>query len=99
TTELVENFLAELVADSSESAFERASLPRGIEEKLAKVDWSVKDVMVGTVRTAEQLQFNLDKNGYYVPAKYISDKQLPIKYIALLEEGLGGTSGIKRYGE
>ena len=99
TTELVENFLAELVADSSESAFERASLPRGIEEKLAKVDWSVKDVMVGTVRTAEQLQFNLDKNGYYVPAKYISDKQLPIKYIALHEEGLGGTSGIKRYGE
>ena len=99
TTELVENFLAELVADSSESAFERASLPRGIEEKLAKVDWSVKDVMVGTVRTAEQLQFNLDKNGYYVPAKYISDKQLPIKYIALHEEGLGNTSGIKRYGE
>ena len=99
TIELVENFLAELVADSSESAFERASLPRGIEEKLAKVDWSVKDVMVGTVRTAEQLQFNLDKNGYYVPAKYISDKQLPIKYIALHEEGLGNTSGIKRFGE
>ena len=99
TTELVENFLAELVADSSESAFERASLPRGIEEKLAKVDWTVKDVMVGTVRTAEQLQFNLDKNGYYVPAKYISDKQLPIKYIALHEEGVGDASGIKRYGE
>ena len=99
TTELVENFLAELVADSSESAFERASLPRGIEEKLAKVDWSVKDVMVGTVRTAEQLQFNLDKHGYYVPAKYVSDKQLPIKYIALHEEGIGDTSGIKRYGE
>lgn len=33
TTELLENFLSELVADSSESAFERASLPRGIEEK------------------------------------------------------------------
>ena len=99
TTELVENFLAELVADSSESAFERASLPRGIEERLAKVDWSVKDVMVGTVRTAEQLQFNLDKRGYYVPAGYIDDSSLPIKYVALYEEGLGGNSGIKRYGE
>ena len=99
TTELVESFLSELVADSSESAFERASLPRGIEEKLARVDWSVKDVMVGTVRTAEQLQFNLDKNGYYVPAKYISDKQLPIRYIALHEQGIGGASCIKRYGE
>lgn len=99
TTELVENFLAELVADSSESAFERASLPRGIDEKLAKVDWSVKDVMVGTVRTPEQLQFSLDKHSYYVPAKYISDDILPIRYIALYEKGLGGESGIKRFGE
>lgn len=99
TTELLENFLAELVADSSESAFERASLPRGIEEKLAKVDWSVKNVMVGTVRTAEQLQFNIEKQGYYVPAKYISDKQLPIRYIALHEEGLRNESGIRRFGE
>jgi hypothetical protein len=99
TTELLENFLSELVADSSESAFERASLPRGIEEKLAKVDWSVKDVMVGTVRTAEQLRFNIDRNGYYVPAKYITDDQLPIRYIALHEQDLGDESGIRRFGE
>lgn len=99
TTELLENFLAELVADSSESAFERASIPRGIEERLAKVDWSVRDVMVGTVRTKEQLQFNLRANGYYVPAKYIPDTQLPIRYIALYEKDLGSESGIKRYGE
>jgi len=99
TTELLENFLSELVADSSESAFERASLPRGIEEKMAKVDWSVKDVMVGTVRTAEQLQFNIDKNGYYVPAKYITEDQLPIRYIALHEENLWNESGIRRFGE
>ena len=99
TTELVENFLAELVADSSESAFERASLPRGIEEKLAKVDWFVRDVMVGTVRTPEQLQFNIDKQGYYVPAKYITDDLLPIRYIALHEEDLGNESGIRRFGE
>jgi len=99
TTELLESFLAELVADSSESAFERASLPRGIEEKLAKVDWSVRDVMVGTVRTEEQLNFNLEKQGYYVPARFVSEDQLPIKYIALHEEHIGTESGIKRYGE
>lgn len=99
TTELLEIFLEELVADSSDSAFERASLPRGIEERLARVDWSVKDVMVGTVRTADQLQFSLDKRGYYVPAKYISDDILPIRYIALYEKDLGGESGIKRFGE
>lgn len=99
TTELVETFLAELVADSSESAFERASLPRGIEERLARFDWSVKDVMVGTVRTKEQLQFNLDKKWYYVPARFITDDVLPIRYIALHEEGIGTDSGIKVYGE
>ena len=99
TTELLENFLAELVADSSESAFERASLPRGIEQRLAKVDWSTRDVMVGTVRTAEQLQFCIDKCGYYVPAKYISESQLPIRYIALYEKDLGSESGIKHFGE
>lgn len=99
TTELVDAFLAELVADSSESAFERASLPRGIEEKLAKVDWSIKDVMVGTVRTEEQLKFNIEKKWYYVPARFITDDILPIKYIALHEEGLGSEAGIKVYGE
>ncbi len=99
TTGLVESFLAELIADSSESAFERASVPRGTEEKLAKVDWSVRDVMVGTVRTVEQLRFNIDKRGYYVPAKYIGEHQLPIRYIALHEEGISDTAGIKRFGE
>lgn len=65
----------------------------------ASIDWSVKDVMVGTVRTAEQLQFSLDQCGYYVPAAHIAPEQLPVKYIALHEEGVGGTPGIKRYGE
>ena len=95
----MEKFLAELVADSSESAFERASLPRGIEEKLARVNWSVKDVMVGSVRSEEQLKFNIEKRGYYVPARFVSENELPIKYIALHEENAGEEPGIKRYGE
>ncbi len=99
TTELVENFLAELVADSEESAFERASLPRGIEEKLAKVDWTKKDVMVGTVRSEEQFKYNVDNKCYYAPKKYIDDNDLPIRYIALHEQGVSSTDGIIRYGE
>lgn len=98
-TRMVEDFIAELITDSRESAFERSSLPRGIEERLEKYDWPVRDVMVGTVRTKEQLDFNKDKKGYYVPAKYISDDDLPIRYIALHEENLGGESGIKVVGE
>jgi hypothetical protein len=98
-TRMVEDFIAELITDSRESAFERSSLPRGIEERLEKYDWSVRDVMVGTVRSKEQLDFNMDKKGYYVPAKYITDDDLPIRYIALHEEGIGGESGIKVVGE
>ncbi len=99
TTELLESFLGELVADSSESAFERASLPRGIEEKLAKVDWKIRDVMVGTVRTAAQLEYNLSGCTYYVPAKFIKKEQLPIRYIALFEKDVSEYNGIRHYGE
>lgn len=99
TTKLVEDFLSELVADSAESAFERASLPRGIEEKLAKVDWDVKDVLVGSVRSQEQLKYCLETNHYYVPEKYIMENDLPIKYIAIYEDQIGTQPGIKYFGE
>ena len=98
-TQMVEDFIADLITDSRESAFERSSLPRGIEERLEKYDWSVRDVMVGTVRSKEQFTFNMEKKGYYVPAKYVTDDNLPIRYIALHEEGIGGESGIKVVGE
>ena len=97
TTQLVETFLSELIDDSSESAFERATLPRGTEERLFKVDWSVKDVMVGTVRTKEQLDYNIENKCYYAPKRVIDEGSLPISFIALHEEGLGSDSCIKRY--
>ena len=40
---LVSQMLDELISDSPESAFERATLPRGIEAKLQKVDWNTRD--------------------------------------------------------
>lgn len=101
TTELVESFLAELVADSSESAFERASLPRGIEERLAKVDWSVRDLMVGSLGSVAQFDDNIKRRYYYVPAKYIKDSDLPIRYIALYQSKnrFKEYAGIRYYGE
>ena len=101
TTELLENFLAELVADSSESAFERASLPRGIEERLAKVDWTVRDVMVGSLGSVAQFDDNIRRKYYYVPAKYVDDSALPIHYIALYQSKnrFKEYAGIRYYGE
>lgn len=44
-TELVTKLLDELVTDSADSAFERATLPVGIEERLKTVDWERKDIL------------------------------------------------------
>ncbi len=98
--ELVDNLLSELIMDSKESAFERASLPRGIERKLAKVDWSVKDMLVGSLNSMEQLKINLEKKFYYVPSKFISEDYLPIRYVALYQSDVRykKDAGIRYYG-
>lgn len=62
-----------------------------------RTDWSEKDVMVGTVRSAEQLRHNLATCSYYAPARFVSESRLPVKYIALHEQGIGTRVGIKRY--
>ena len=59
--------------------------------------WAVKDVMVGTVRTPEQLRYNLKTRCYYAPAKFVSEGKLPVTYIALHEQGIGTPPGIRRY--
>ena len=85
STQLVQKLLGELINDSKESAFERTTLPRGIEEKLAKVDWSKRDVLVGVFRSKEQFDFCFDGKYYYTPATEYVEKRLPIHYVALYE--------------
>ncbi len=100
-TNLVEDLLNELVSDSPDAAFERATLPRGIEERLAKVDWSKRDVLVGSLRNEDHLAFCLDKKMYFVPASRVSAEQLPIHYISLYQTkaAFGAEARIEYYGE
>lgn len=101
-TKLVQKLLGELISDSGESAFERASLPRGIEEKLVTVDWDKRDVLIGTFRSVEQFQICYDKKFYYVPVKRISESKLPIHYVALYQTNKmfgEGEGQIRFYGE
>ena len=74
-------------------------LPKEFEESLTSVDRPVWDTMIGTVRDGQQLEFILKYSGYYVPANFISEDRLPIRYIALHEQGIGSDPGIRRYGE
>ena len=100
-TRLVEKMLGELVADSEESAFERASLPAGIEKRLSQVDWSCRDVLVGSFRKMDQFDINYKEGYYYVPlTKEVTDR-LPIRYVALYQSTklFGANAGIRYYGE
>ncbi len=99
-TSMVANLLDELVADSPESAFERATLPVGITEKLADKDLSIRDVMVGVVRSKEQLKANIAHKFYHIPVTKIADNRFPIHYIALYQSDniFGRDSGIHLYG-
>lgn len=101
-TSMVAEMLDELISDSPASAFERATLPVGIEKRLAKVDWSKRDVLIGTFRNTKQFEICKDKKFYYIPADKVQDKELPIHYVAMYQtKNLFGRdhAGIRYYGE
>lgn len=100
-TEYVSNFLEELINDSPDTAFNRAILPFGIEDKLKSVDWDKKDVLIGMLRGKKQLEMNLEHRFYHIPADQIKDENLPIHWIALYEsDGISnGDKVIQYYGE
>lgn len=82
-----------LVNDSPDTAWERASLPRGIEDRIKTVDWTKRDVLIGLVQNREQLE-RFIRQKRYITARFDKDK-LPIRYVALYEKGVG----IRWYGE
>lgn len=100
-TTLVEELLDELVSDSPESAFERTVLPRGIEAKLEKVDWTRRDVLVGSVSSKDKLERLLEGKYYYVDSQLIIDNNFPIRYVALYQTktAFGTEAKIEFYGE
>ena len=75
-----------------------ASLPRATEEALERADFSARTVLVGTVRTPEQLDYCLAQRKYYAPAKYFASAPFPTLYIALHEQEIGTPLGIRWVG-
>lgn len=100
-TSMVQDMLDALIADSPDSAFERATLPRGIEDKLAKIDWNQRDVLVGALRNRAQLDTCLKYKFYHISASKIRDADLPIHYVAIYQSIniFGREAGIRYYGE
>lgn len=100
-TTMVTEMLDQLIADSPASAFERTTLPRGIETKLAKVDWSERDVLIGTLSQRRQLDSCLKHHFYHLPADRLKDSDFPIRYIALYQSKalFGSEAGVQYYGK
>jgi len=100
-TGMVTELLESLIIESPESAFERTTLPRGIEAKLAKVDWNTRDVLVGSLARKEQLDECLRYGFYHIPASRLKDSDLPVRYVALYQSKrlFGAEAGIVYYGE
>lgn len=68
-------------------------------DTLASVDFSRRDVLIGTVRSDAQFDYTLASLSYYAPVKTVPPCELPVRLIALYEEGISRRAGIKRYGE
>lgn len=92
-TSLATELLDELVSDSPESAFERTTLPAGIEERLKTVNWDKRDVLIGLVQDERQRDIFLKKEEYFT--RRFDTANLPVRYVALYEKG----KGIRYYGE
>ena len=100
-TGMVSDMLDDLIDDSPESAFERATLPKGTESKMKKVDWNQRDVLIGTMKRKEQMDACLAHRFYYVPVSTLSEGRLPIHEVALYQSKslFGKDAGIEYYGE
>ncbi|MHA2854253.1 DUF2357 domain-containing protein [Paenibacillus lautus] len=103
STELMEEFLDELIKDSPEKAYERSTRPRGTksyyQDKLAD-----KNVLVGSLKEPSQLELALELNFYHIPLENVTDHKIltQIEYIALYQSkgkfASTGETGIHWYG-
>jgi Uncharacterized conserved protein len=101
TTKLMEDFFDEIIEESSYSSFERAIEPVSKEEYLKDEYFSRREVLVGALKSKEQLEVNIKHNFYHIPAKKINLAKNNINYVALSQSQslFGDYGGIVWYGK
>ncbi len=100
-TKLVEELLEELIEDSPETAFERTVLPKGSYDYVNSIDFANRDVVVGPLSKAEQLDVCLKNKFYHIPCSEIAESRFPLRYVALYQSSnkFKNAAGINYYGE
>ena len=63
--------------------------------------WSARDVLIGSLRSREQLSACLRDDFYYIPAERVPEERLPIRYVALYQTPnvFFDDAGVRWYGE
>ena len=97
STNLVKEFLDDLIKESAISNYERNILPEGTEEYQGKIDFK-ENVIVGSLGKKKQLDFCLKNNLYYTPFKNSILKR-DLIYVALFKSQklFSEDFGVKHY--
>lgn len=101
TTKLMEQFLDELVNESSYSTFERAIDKVNKENYLSEDDFKNRNVLIGMVKSREQFEANINNKYYYIPVKSVNLAAHSIEYVTLFQTKniFNDESGIQYYGQ
>ena len=101
TTGLMENFLDELLCESSYTTYERSIEKIGKEEYLKDEYFKQRNVLVGTFKNKEQYHININNKFYHMPKKSVNLVKNNIKYIAIYKSNklFGEDAGITCYGK
>ena len=63
--------------------------------------WTQRDTLIGVLRDVSQLSVSLSNNFYHIPAKYISEYNLPVKWVGIYQSKnlFGNDAGIRYIGK
>lgn len=101
TTGLMENFLDELLCESSYSTYERSIDKIGKDTYLKDEYFKQRNVLIGILKNKEQYAININNKFYHMPKKSVNLVKNNIKYIALYKSKniFGEDAGITCYGK
>lgn len=101
STKLMEEFLDELINESSYSTFERALDQVGKEEYLKDEYFTNRNVLIGPVKDYKQLEVSLQERFYHVPKSKANLIKHNIEYVALAQsiKAFKDEAGITYYGK
>lgn len=101
TTDLMEEFLDELIYESSYSVYERSLDNVGNEEYINESHFDNRNVLIGLLKDKNQLNVNLQNKFYHMPCKNINLSKNRVEYIAIYQSDkqFGKDSGVLYYGK